>query len=128
MEKLVDIKSLKDFFYKKNINIIAPNVETVKKNSYDILKSDLNVLVNFHIDEIKSVQNILNNNFILFHTTCSEYDGIVPPKLCINNYFFEELNKLKCKHLISLGAKFYNKKDELKKFLHIFKNISIIEL
>ncbi|WP_440657148.1 hypothetical protein [Candidatus Pelagibacter sp. HIMB1509] len=128
MEKLVDIKSLKEFFYKKNINIIAPNVETVKKNSYDILKSDLNVLVNFHIDEIKSVQNILNNNFILFHTTCSEYDSIVPPKLCINNYFFEELKKLKCKHLISLGAKFYNKKDELKNFLHIFKNISIIEL
>ena len=82
MEKLKDIKILKEYIYGKKINIIAPNIDYIKKNSDIIFKSDLNILVNFHIDEIESIQSLLNSKFILFHQTQTENDNILPENMC----------------------------------------------
>lgn len=128
MKKIKNIKILEKYIYKKNINIIAPDVNYIKKNSKNISKSDLNILVNFHIDEIEKIHFLLNSNFMLFHQTATENDNVLPKKLCVDDNFFNKLKKFKCKQIVSLGAKFYNKENELIKFLQIFKNISIVEL
>ena len=128
MKKLKDIKILKEYIYKKKINIIAPNIEYIKKNSDIIFKSDLNILVNFHIDEIESIQSLLTDKFILFHQTQTENDNILPRKLCVDEVFFSKLKKFQCQHLVSIGAKFYGKENYLKKYLNIYKNISLIPL
>ena len=52
---------------------------------------------------------------------------------CLENYvlmrfFFAKLKKFQCKHLVSIGAKFYGKENYLKKYLNIYKNISLIPL
>ena len=71
---------------------------------------------------------LLKENFILFHSTVSIEDNFLPESLCINEKFFKDLNETRCKHLFSLGAKFYGKEYRLKKYLNIYKNISLIPL
>ena len=128
MDKLTDIKILKKYIYKKRINIFAPNLEYIKKNLENIKPSDLNILVNYHINDLKLIRELLKKNFILFHSTVSLEDNFLPESLCINEKFFRSLSDFGCKHLISLGAKFYGKEQSLKKYLNIYKNISLIPL
>ncbi len=128
MEKLIDIKTLKKFLYKKKINIFAPNLEYLKENLENIPPSDLNILINYHIDDLRLFGKLLKEKFILFHSTVSIEDNFLPESLCINEKFFKNLNETRCKHLFSLGAKFYGKEYRLKKYLKIYKNISLIPL
>ena len=128
MDKLTDIKILKKYIFKKRINIFAPNLEYLQKNLENLPSSDLNILVNYHIDDIKLTNELLKKNFILFHTTISIEDGFLPESLCINDEFFRILSETRCVHLVSLGAKFYGKEYYLKKYLNIFKNISLVSL
>ena len=128
MDKLLDIKILKKYIYKKRINIFAPNLEYIKKNLENIKPSDLNILVNYHINDLKLIRELLKKNFILFHSTVSFEDNFLPESLCINEKFFRGLSDTGCKHLVSLGAKFYGKEYYLKKYLDIYKNISLVPL
>ncbi len=128
MENLIDIKILKKYIHKKKVNIISPNTKYLKKNIKELPQSDLNILVNFHNKDIESIKELLEENFILFHSTVSIEDNYLPESLCINKEYFENLKKFKCKHLISIGSKFYKKEYHLKEYLNIFKNISLVPL
>lgn len=128
MDKLTDIKILKKYIFKKKINIFAPNLKYLRENLENIPPSDLNILVNFNIDDLRLIGKLLNKDFILFHSTVSIEDNFLPESLCINEKFFKDLNETRCKHLISLGAKFYGKEYHLKKYLNTYKNISLIPL
>ncbi len=128
MKKLIDIEILKKYIYKKKINIISPNTKYLKENIKELPQSDLNILVNFHNKDIELIKELLEENFILFHSTVSIEDNFLPEDLCINQEYFENLKKFKCKHLISIGSKLYKKEHHLKEYLNIFENISLVPL